>query len=158
RSDSNFLDAYSKAIAEYVHLARSNRGVIERGAMIRSTPNVRNTYVGRHARIDGATLVADTAILSNSDEPSQVESGACVTESVLQWGTRVSTLAIVENSVLLEHSHAERHGKVSASILGPNTGVAAGEAISCLLGPFVSFHHQALLIATLWPEGRGNVA
>src|SRR5208282_4258957 len=69
-----------------------------------------------------------------------------------------STLALVERSVLTEHSHAERHGKVTHSILGPNTGVAEGEVTASLLGPFVSFHHQALLIATLWPEGKGNVA
>jgi hypothetical protein len=158
RSEPGLLPEYAKAVAEYVARVRSERGVIERGAMVRSTPNVRNTYVGRHAHIDAATLVADSTILSNSDEPAQVESGGCVTESLLQWGSRVSTMAIVDRSVLMEHSHAERHGKVTATILGPNTGVAAGEAISCLLGPFVSFHHQALLIATLWPEGRGNVA
>jgi hypothetical protein len=158
RSDPEFLNQYSAAVAEYVAQVRSDRGIIERGAVIRSTPKVRNVYVGRHAAIDGATLVADTTILSNADEPVHVESGACVLGSLLQWGSRVSTMAIVDKSVLTEHSHAERHGKVTASILGPNTGVAAGEATSCLLGPFVSFHHQALLIATLWPEGRGNVA
>jgi hypothetical protein len=58
---------------------------------------------------------------------------------------------------LTEHSHVERHGKVTHSILGPNTGVAEGEVTSALLGPFVGFHHQALLIAALWPEGKGNV-
>ena len=26
-----------------------------------------------------------------------------------------------------------------------------------LCGPFVGFHHQSLLIAALWPEGKGNV-
>jgi hypothetical protein len=35
--------------------------------------------------------------------------------------------------------------------------VAEGEVTSCLLGPFVGFHHQALLIAAFWPEGKGNV-
>ena len=39
-----------------------------------------------------------------------VESGACISQSVLQWGSRVSSLAIVERSVLSEHSGAERHG------------------------------------------------
>lgn len=47
---------------------------------------------------------------------------------------------------------------MTASIVGPNTGVAVGEVTSSLLGPFVGFHHQALLIATLWPEGKGNVS
>src|SRR5438093_5611883 len=46
---------------------------------------------------------------------------------------------------------------VTASISGPNSGVAEGEVTASLLGPFVGFHHQALLIAALWPEGKGNV-
>jgi len=149
---------YFEAVADYASQVLSQRGVIERGAVIRNTPTIRNAYVGRHARIEGATLVADSTLLSNGEEPVRIESGACVTGSLLQWGSRATTMAIVDRSVLTEHSHVEGHGKVTASILGPNTGVAGGEATSCLLGPFVSFHHQALLIATLWPEGRGNVA
>jgi hypothetical protein len=66
-------------------------------------------------------------------------------------------MAIVDRSVLTEHSHVERHGKVTQSILGPNTGVAEGEVTASLCGPFVGFHHQALLIAAFWPEGKGNV-
>ena len=48
--------------------------------------------------------------------------------------------------------------KVTASIIGPNTGIAEGEVTACLVGPFVGFHHQALLIAAIWPEGKGNIA
>jgi len=46
---------------------------------------------------------------------------------------------------------------VMESILGPNTGVAEGECTASLCGPFVGFHHQSLLIAAYWPEGKGNV-
>jgi len=66
-------------------------------------------------------------------------------------------MAIVDKSLLTEHSHVERHGKCTDSILGPNTGVAEGEVTASLCGPFVGFHHQALLIAAFWPEGKGNV-
>ena len=55
------------------------------------------------------------------------------------------------------HSHADRHGKVIDSIIGPFTGVSEGEVTSSLLGPFVGFHHQSLVIATYWPAGRGNI-
>src|SRR5262249_2328323 len=126
-------------------------------AVVRNTPDVRNTYVGPNARVEGATAVADSTLLGDPEEPARVESGACVTRSLLQWGSRVATLAVVERAVLTEHSHAERHAKVTNTILGPNTAVAAGEVTSCLLGPFVSSHHQALLIAAVWPEGKGNV-
>jgi len=158
RSDSALLDRHRQAVADYATLVRSTRTIIEREAVIRHTPYVRNAYIGPHAVIDSATLVADTTLLSNSDEPARVESRACVTESVLQWGAKVRTLAIVERSVLTEHSSVERHGKVMGSLLGPGTLVAEGEVAASLVGPLVGFHHQALLIAALWPEGRGNVS
>lgn len=47
--------------------------------------------------------------------------------------------------------------KLTHSILGPDSGVGAGECHHSLVGPFVGFHHQALLIAAIWPLGRGNV-
>jgi hypothetical protein len=158
RGRRDLLNRYTSAVADYTAQVVSSRGIVGPGAVLRSTPKLHNSYIGSHALIDGATLVSDSTVLSNAEEPARVESGACVTGSLLQWGSRVATAAVVERSVLTEHSHAERHATVTSSILGPNTGVAGGEVVSCLLGPFVSFHHQALLIATLWPEGKGNVS
>jgi hypothetical protein len=152
------LPPYAAAVADYRHQATSGLGIIERGACVRATPTVRNTYIGAHALVDGVTLVADSTLLSSADEPTRVESGACVEGALLQWGSRVSTLAIVQRSVLTEYASAERHAKVAESLLGPNTSVGAGEVTSSLVGPSVGCHHQSLLIATLWPGGRGNVA
>jgi hypothetical protein len=149
---------YRTAVAEYQARATSLKGIIERGARVRATADLRNTYVGSGAILEGATTVSDCTLLSTDEEPVRVESGACVSGSLLQWGSRVSTLAVVQRSVLTEHASVERHGKVMETILGPNTAVAAGEVTSCLVGPLVGCHHQSLLIATLWPEGRGNVA
>jgi hypothetical protein len=148
---------YAAGVQEYAARASSRRGIIEAGARLLSTPQVRNVYVGPHGEIDGAARVADSTLLSSEQEPTRISSGACVTSSLLQWGSSVSTMALVERCLLTEHAHAERQGKVTDSILGPNTAVGAGEVTSSLLGPFVACHHQSLLIATLWPEGKGNV-
>jgi hypothetical protein len=158
RGQRELLHAYANAVTDYRARVLSNRGIISQGAVVRHAGKVQNTYLGPGARIDGATLVSDSTLLSNRQEITRIESGGCVTGAILQWGSHVTTSAIVQRSVLIEHSYAECHGTVRNSILGPNTGVAGGEAISCLLGPFVGFHHQALLIATLWPEGKGNVS
>ncbi|MCH7728964.1 MAG: DUF4954 family protein, partial [Planctomycetes bacterium] len=147
----------NSAVKDYTDRATSKRGIIASGAVVRDTPKVRDTFVGSHASIDGATLVVNSTLLSCEEEPVEISSGAVVTDSIIQWGSDVTTMAIVANSVLTEHSHVERHGKLTDSILGPNSGVAEGEATACLLGPFVGFHHQALLIAVVWPEGKGNV-
>jgi hypothetical protein len=148
---------YWAVVQEYKARAASRRGIIEPGARLLSTPRVRNVYLGRHAQVNGATLVEDSTLLSSEREPTTITSGACVRSSLLQWGSGVDTMALVERSLLTEHSHVGRHGKVSESILGPNTAVGSGEVTSSLLGPFVACHHQSLLIATLWPEGKGNV-
>jgi hypothetical protein len=157
RDCQDFLDAYAKAVCGYVSEVVSSRGIIESEAVVRHTPRIRNVYLGRGARVDGATLIADSTVLSNAEEPACISTGVCITNSILQWGSRVATMAVVDRSVLTEHSHAERHGKVTASIIGPNSGVAGGEVTASLVGPFVGFHHQALLIAALWPEGKGNI-
>jgi hypothetical protein len=153
-----FAAGYAAAVAEYESRAVCRRGILERSACVLGAGQVRNTYVGPFARIDGATLVEDSTLLSSDEQPARVESGACVRGSLLQWGSAVSTLAVVEGSLLTEHATVERHGKVTSSVLGPNAAVGGGEVTSCLLGPFVVCHHQSLLIATLWPGGKGNVA
>jgi hypothetical protein len=158
RRRSALFARYAATVARYKARATGARGVIERGARLRAVPDLRNTYVGPHAVIEGASTVTESTLLSNAEEPTRVESGCCVRSSLLQWGSHVSTLAVVEHSVLAEHSTVERQAKVTQSFLGPNTSVGAGEVACCLLGPFVSCHHQSLLIATLWPQGRGNVA
>src|SRR5262249_12831579 len=101
---------------------------------------------------------ANSTLLSNQEEQVEIATGACVTDSIVQWGSHITSMAVVERSVLTEHSHVEQHAKVSMSILGPNTAVARGEDPSSSGGPFVGMHHESLLIASLWPEGRGNVS
>lgn len=151
------LDAYRRAVAEYRDGVTSDRGIIGTGAHVWSVPRLEDSYVGPAARVDGAACVCRSTLLSSADEPVLVESGALVTDSLVQWGCRVTGMAVVEQSVLTEQVRVERHGKVRDSVVGPNTEIAAGEVSSCLLGPFVGCHHQSLLISTLWPGGRGNV-
>jgi len=158
RAQHTFLEQYQQGINEYADLVRWNRGIIAEAAKVCNTPKIRNTFIGPWARIDGATLISESTILSEAENPAFVESGACVASSLLQWGSRVSTLAIMERSVLTEHAQVERHGKLTDSILGQNSCVGEGEVTASLVGPFVNLHHQALLMATLWPEGRGNVS
>ncbi|MBI3828500.1 MAG: DUF4954 family protein [Planctomycetes bacterium] len=157
RKDKAQLDAYKKAVEEYTAKAKSAVMVIEAGAQVKNTPKVVNTYVGKGAVIDGAQWVENATLLSLPDEPAKILAGAYVKNAVVQWGADVNSMGLAVNSVLCEHSHVERHGKLTDSILGPNSGVAEGECTASLCGPFVGFHHQSLLIAAYWPEGKGNV-
>lgn len=151
------LEGYRQAVAEYRNQVTSSRGVIGAGARVWSVPRLEDSFVGPATEIDGAACVLRSTLLGTADEPIVVGSGAQVTDSLVQWGCRVTGGAAVERSVLIETARVERHGKVQCSVVGPNTEVSAGEVSSCLLGPFVGCHHQSLLISTLWPAGRGNI-
>lgn len=157
RHDKKLLAEYDKKVANFVKDITSPCGVIEEGAVIKNTQKIVDVFVGPYAVIDNAMMVKNTTILSNQEEKAEIIDGAYVKDSIIQWGSEVASGAIVDSSCLTEHSHVERHGKVTQSILGPNTGVAEGEVTASLVGPFVGFHHQSLLIAALWPEGKGNV-
>ncbi|MBI3614989.1 MAG: DUF4954 family protein [Candidatus Omnitrophica bacterium] len=158
RGNQALIDSYAAQIQSYVKAASAPFNVVGPKAKILHTPRVTGIFLGPSAVIDSAAAVSHAAVLSAPDEATRISDGALVKSSILQWGSEVTSGAIVDSSLLTEHSHVERHGKVTHSLLGPNTGVAEGEVTSALLGPFVGFHHQSLLIAALWPEGKGNVA
>ena len=157
RDEREGITEYRDLVAEYHEASKSDRSVIGRKAVIANTSRVENVYLADHCAIRDAVMVRECTVLGSDEEPTEIGAGVIVTSSILQWGTRVDGGAFVERSVLTEHSRVGRHGKVTDSIIGPNSHVEAGEISCSLVGPFVGFHHQALLIAAFWPEGRGNV-
>lgn len=56
--------------------------------------------------------VENATILSTAEEPSRVTCGSSVTSSLLQHGVTVDRGCIVNDSLLMEHSHVDNHGKV----------------------------------------------
>lgn len=56
--------------------------------------------------------VENATILSTAEEPSRVTCGSSVTSSLLQEGVTVDRGCIVSDSLLMEHSHVDNHGKV----------------------------------------------
>ena len=157
RKSRGIIEAYELAVEQYTRAATSRLGVIDARAVVKNTPKIFNTYIGSGAVIDSATSLENTSVLSNVAESTRVASGACVRDSLVQWGSIVETHALVQQSVLCESSGVDSHGKVTRSLIGSNTTVSCGECIHSLLGPFVGFHHQALLISAFWPEGKGNL-
>jgi len=131
---------------------------VRRGAQVRHTDRLRDVYLGAGAMVDNALELTDVAMLSTPEEQTRISGGATVEHAVLQPGARVGGQAIVRHALLLEHSGADEHATIKTSIIGPNTTIAKGEVTASLLGPFVGFHHQSMLIAAFWPEGKGNVA
>jgi len=154
---SKLRKSYEEFLHRYLELIALGKGYVGPKATVRVCRRLSDVFVGEAATVENALALVNTTILSSAEEPVHIGDGVEIRHSLIQWGCGVTGGALVESSVLTEHSHIGRHGKVAHSLLGPNTGIGEGEVTSCLLGPFVGFHHQSLLIAALWPSGKGNV-
>lgn len=158
RHDRAGLDAIDAAHARYIETIRSPLAWVRRGARVLHIDRVANVYIGPGAQVDDALELRNLAVLSKRDEVTRITSGALVCDSLLQWGVAISGNAIVRQAALLEHSGADLHACVEDSVIGPNTHIGKGEVTASLVGPFVGFHHQSMLIAACWPQGKGNIA
>ncbi len=157
RDKKDIINEYNSILDKYIEDIKFDYGIINTGAVVKNNVYIKNSYIGASAQICNVTRLENTLVYSNNEEETEIKDGAYVVDSIIQWGCEVASMGIVDSSLLTEHSHVERHGKVTQSLIGPNTGIAEGEVTASLVGPFVGFHHQSLLIAALWPEGKGNI-
>ncbi|HLU70188.1 MAG TPA: DUF4954 family protein [Fibrobacteria bacterium] len=147
----------------------SDHAFVGEGARLEHVRFVEDSYIGAGAVVRGAAAVRRCILAAPAHGPAPstppppppdavfVGDNVIVEDSVLEAGVRLDSAAQARRALFLEHSGAEQGGHVADSVIGPNTHVAKGEVTASLVGPFVGFHHQALLIGALWPEGRGNV-
>ena len=164
RSNTEQIALYEKAVKEYVEKVKCAATIIVDDAVVLNCPRIENSFVGYSASVISCTIKNSTILSAKGKgegerhkDRTHIGGGAYVENSIVQWGCHIDSMAIVTGSLMCTHSHADRHGKVIDSVIGPCTGVSEGEVTSSLVGPFVGFHHQALLIASFWPAGRGNI-
>ncbi|KAL4092889.1 hypothetical protein PRIC1_011879 [Phytophthora ramorum] len=156
RGDAQFLTLYDAFVNKYVAEIKAPMSIVALKARVRGCSRVEGTFVGDFAVVEDSD-VSNSTILSTEHERSVVRTKSIVRDSIVQWNSTVEALSVVEGAFLCDTSHVERHGVVMSSVLGPNTSIAEGEVTSSFVGPFVGFHHQSLLIASIWPKGKGNI-
>lgn len=134
-----------------------NMTLILSNAVVKQCPRVVNCYLGPSAVVEAACM-ENCTMNSEVGRPTLVSSYANVSNSILEAASSVTEHSLVTCSYLAEASAVSAGASLDHVILGPDSSIARGECHHSLVGPFVGFHHQSLLIAALWPLGRGNVA
>lgn len=156
RGNAELLSQYDAFVNSYTHSVTAEMTIVSADARLLRCSRVESVFVGEFAVVDDCD-VNDSTILSTHEEQTALRGKSIARHTLIQPGASIEDLSIVERALLCDCSHVERHGTVLSSVLGANTSVAEGEVTSSFVGPFVGFHHQALLIAAVWPEGKGNV-
>ena len=132
-------------------------GIVGKGAVVSNTNIIRNSWIGPHARIEGAAKIRNSIIMSSLEESSHIYDSVILENSDVQMGVTVHTGAEVQGSVLMSRCKVGSKAIVKSSIIAPCCHIEEGEVNSSYMGPMTQMHHHSLLIAALWPEGCGNL-
>lgn len=128
-------------------------GSIGENSLIRCCPVIENSVFLTDSSVNGACAVRGSMLFPGSS----ASDGSLVRNSVLQWNAAADSMAAVQDSIVGECSLVEKHGKLTSSFLGADSVLGQGEITASVVGPLTGMHHQSLLIAALWPGGRGNI-
>ena len=149
--------AFEEQLKAYRNETTFPFGIVGKGAVICNTNIIRNSWIGAHARIEGAEKIRNSVVLSSLEESSHVYDSVILENSNVQMGVTIHTGAEVQGSVLMSRTTVACKAIVKSSIIAPCCHIEEGEVNSSYMGPMTQMHHHSLLIAALWPDGCGNL-
>lgn len=132
-------------------------GIVGKNAIVANTNIVRNSWIGEHVRIDGASKIRNTVVLGSLEEPTYIYDGVILENSCVQEGAKLHSTALVKDSVLMRRTKIGNKAIVNSSIICPCVHIDEAEVTHSFVGPLTQMHHHSLLIAAIWPEGHGNL-
>ena len=157
KPDPEVAAAFEEQLKTYREETAFPFGVVGKGAVICNTNIIRNSWIGAHARIEGAEKIRNSVVLSSLEEPSHVYDSVILENSNVQKSVTIHTGAEVQGSVLMNRTTVACKAIVKSSIIAPCCHIEEGEVNSSYMGPMTQMHHHSLLIAALWPDGCGNL-
>jgi NDP-sugar pyrophosphorylase family protein len=127
-------------------------GKVGENSEINDCPFIKNCFIGNNFKASFSILencaIGDSCIVYSTKVKNVIMHNNSVIDSAL----------LVDSAVLFDATSISEGARVNHSIIGPDASVAGGECHHSIVGPMAGFHHTSLLIAAIWPLGRGNLA
>ena len=151
-SDDNNSSSSSSSTGSNEDILKNKLTLIGRGSVLVNCPVIVNSLICdgcicRNASIQNCIIGENAKIINSAIE-----------NSLLHHNTSVTDALEVDTVMMYDHATIGKGARVVSSILAPDASLAGGECHHSLLGPMIGFHHTSLLISTIWPFGRGNIA
>lgn len=157
KTDAEVGSAFAEQLKIYRDEMALPFGIVGKGAVVSNTNIIRNSWIGAHARIEGASKIRNSVVMSSLEESTHVYDSVILENSNVQMGVKIHTGAEVQGSVLMTRTKVCCKAIVKSSVIAPCCHIEEGEVNSSYMGPMTQMHHHSLLIAALWPEGCGNL-
>ena len=147
RHRAEVVEAISAQALSYAEGKRSDMGLVGHGATIVGAKFVRQTNVGKGARIEGASLVCNATLLDGAYVGVDVKA----TDFIAAQGSKIDCGAVVERCFVGENAVVSKGFTAVDSLIFSCSHLENGEACSLFAGPYtVSHHKSSLLIAGIF--------
>lgn len=123
------------------------------GALLNSCKIIRNSIIKGNCDISSSSL---TQCLIVGDS-IRISHDCVLRDCFLHSFCQVERFVNGEKVFMMEHSSLSDQALVVNVVLAPDASRSNGETHHSVLGPMIGAHHQGLIIALLWPLGRGNM-
>lgn len=124
----------------------STRGTIAEHVTIVDTGYIKNTYVGAHAKVEGAGRLKNGTLNSRAEAPIHVGYGVIADDFIIQDGSSIEDCTTLSR-VYVGQACSFGHGySASDSLFFCNCQEENGEACAIFAGPFTVTHHKSTLL------------
>ncbi len=148
---------FGRFVEGYTRQCRSAFGYVGESCLVENVQLIDSAWIGDAARIVAGQCIRNATVLSDLTDPTHIGPGVFIEDSAIQEGSRIDNGAVIRGSLIMEHVTCGVGAKITGSVLAPNCAIESGEVTASFVGPFVGLHHESLLIAAYWPQGRGNI-
>lgn len=151
RHRPRLIERLQQQIDAYAATHRSDRGYIGKNVRILNCGTIKNVYIGNYATINGASLLKNGSINSNSHAPVLIGSGVKCNDFILCSGVEITDSTLVSKCFVGQGCIMGKHYSALDSLFFSNCQGMHGEATAIFAGPYtVSHHKSSLLIAGMF--------
>ncbi len=140
-----------KLIEAYAQTQRSATGRIADGVKIYRCDTITNVNIGAGAVLDGAAMLRNGTINSESDDPVMVGDSCHLENFIVCAGSSIQNGTVVSNSFVGQGCMLDKQYSAEQSLFFANCQGFHGEATAIFAGPYTVTHHKStLLIAGMY--------
>jgi NDP-sugar pyrophosphorylase family protein len=151
RHDPDFVSALKKMIDDRVKEVFTDTGWVGDGSTISDCQVIRNVWIDKFVKIDGATSLEEGSIIGEDGAPSKIGNGVIAKGFILQSGSIIDSGALVEHSFIGQGVRIGKQFSMENCLFFANCEGFHSEAVSVFAGPYTVTHHRStLLIAGMY--------
>jgi hypothetical protein len=158
RGDGELLAKFTEMTYAACRELSPKTGVVANGAVIVNARAIRDALICPSAVVDGAELIHNSTILSDSGEASFIGPVVQIRDSIIGYGNHIDSAAQASSVLTGTAVSLSQAARVTGAIIGDCAQIACCEIANSLLMPMHAQHHNNSFLIAAALGGQSNIA